>query len=363
MKQLSHATGIVLASCALILSLCSFAPSLSPAEDESRDKALERELAQRRKAVRPRDHQARLELLEWMVENKLYQDALSTFDKVLAYSPDEPRALDLLSRVHYKVPLPIAGPYETLEQESLVQLLHYAGSNLPTVQEYVVRLLREYHDQELLRQSLRQLLYTGLERPRAFATLALRRLFPTEFQKDLLRRAVLDRSRKVRMGSALALAKVEEPGILIPVLRALNSEHKLVRQFAAEAVGYMGHEEAIEPLMYALVALNAQSGSSGGVPPASNIVIGSQVSYVSDFNVEIAAGASIADPEISVIGTGALFTARSLGISGYSVVTHRKSIMSSLRRLSGEDAGKRPADWERWWEAKREAQPGPDSAK
>ena len=302
-------------------------------------------------------------MLEWMVEHALYSDALSTFNKVLAYSPDEPRALDLLSTVRYTVPLPIEGPYDEIEGERLVRLLHYAGSSLPTVQEYVVRELKEHRDQALVREELLKLLGAGLERPRAFATLALRRLFPTEMQRPLLRRAVLDRSRKVRMGAALALGKVDEPGILIPVIRAMSSESMYIRMYAAEAIGHMGHAEGIEPLMHALIGLGSLQSSSSGVPPAANIAIGSQVAYVSDFDIEIAQGSSIADPQVASVGTGALLTARSLGISGYSIVTHRKTIMKSIRNLSGEDAGKRPKDWIEWWEAKRDAVPDPQSAR
>ena len=359
MKRTPLSFAALLTFLTLFTNLCSPAPAVSLQEDELSPRELKQELQRRRKAVRPTDHEARLELLNWMVEHELYKDALSTFNKVLAYSPDEPRALDLLSTVRYTVPIPIEGPYETLDEERLVRLLHYAGSSLPTVQEYVVRVLRKYEDQERLRASLRKLLSAGMERPRAFATLALRRLFPGEQQQDLLRRAVLDQSKKVRQGAALALAKVEEPGILVPIVRAMGSKNKQVRMFAAEAIGHMGHDEGIEPLMFALSALNSAQSSSSGVPPAANIMIGTQVAYVSDFDVEIAGGASIADPQVSVIGTGALFTARSLGISGYSVVTHRKTIMRSLRKLSGEDAGKRAKDWDNWWDARKQAQSEP----
>ena len=76
------------------------------------------------------------------------------------------------------------------------------------------------------------------------------------------------------------------------------------------------------------------------------------MAYVADFDVEIAQGASIADPQINVIGSGAMFTARSLGISGYSVVQHRKTILKSLAQLTGEDHGKRAKDWIAWWETR-----------
>ena len=363
MKRTLSTLCLAFAALFSLSALCSSAPKVSTQEDSASAADLKRELIKRRKAVRPSDHAARLELLEWMVANAFHKDALSTFDRVLAHSPDEPRALDLLSQMNYTVPIPFAGPYETLDEEHLVRLLHYAGSNLPTVQEHVVKLLRQYENQELLRKALREMLFTGLERPRAFATLALRRIFPGEEQQQLLRRAVLDQSKKVRTGAALALSKVEEPGILVPVIRALNSENKQIRVYAAEALGHMRHEEGIEPLMHALVGLNSLQSSTGGVPPASNIFIGSQVAYVSDFDIEIAQGSSIAEPQINVIGTGALLTARSLGISGYSVKFHRRAIMRSIRKLSGEDAGKRTKDWMKWWDARKANQSAEASPK
>lgn len=315
-----------------------------------------RELGKKRKAVRPTDQQARLELLQWTVDQGLYEESLTTFDRVLLLSPDEPIALDLLSQVPYTVPIPIQGPYETIDRDGLNRLLHFAGSNLPTVQEKVVTILRDYEDQELLREVLGKFLYTGLERPRAYATLVWRRLYPGEQQRALLGRAVLDRSKKVRAGASFALAKVEEPAMVIPVVRALSSEHKLVRMYAAEALGNMGYKEAVEPLMHALSGLSSAQSGSSGVPPAANINITEQVAYVSDFDVEIAQGASIADPQINVIGSGAMFTARSLGISGYSIVQHRKTIIRSLEKLTGEEHGKRANAWLDWWDAKKAAQ-------
>ena len=319
-------------------------------------KKLMRELAQRRKQIRPSDHEGRLQHLEWMVAVGLTKESLSTFDKILARSPDEPRALDLLSRLQYSVSIPIQGPLTSLSESSLIRLLHYAGSSRPTVQEKIVSILRDYENLKTLRALLGKLLFTGLERPRAFATLALRRMYPGAAQKELLGRAVLDRSKKVRTGAALALAKVEEPGILVPVVRAMSSEHKLVRMYAAEAIGNMGHKEGLEPLIQALVGLNSAQSASSGIPPASNIDVGEQIAYAADYDIEIAQGASISDPKINAIGTGSAFTARSMGISGYSLVRHKKTLIKSLAQLSGENIGKRPKDWIQWWESRPETQ-------
>lgn len=315
------------------------------------ERAVLQEMKARRKRLRVDDHIERFLTAEWMVAEGLHEESLSTFDRILARFPDHPQALDLLTRVRYAVALPMQGPYETLDAEGLTRLVHFAGSSVPTAQEYVVELLREHQDPELVREAVGKLLFTGLERPRAFATLAQRRLFPGEQQRALLGRAVIDRSAKVRLGAALALSRVEQPGIVVPVVRAMeDSESEYVRWFAAEALGHMGHAAAVEPLVRALATLAAPQTASGGGQPASNIYIGEQVAYVSDYDIEIAQGASIADPQINVQTAGVAFTARSLGISGYTVVKHRESIMTSLRQLTGEDAGKRTRDWLEWWD-------------
>ncbi|MHC4893275.1 MAG: hypothetical protein ACYTFV_07890, partial [Planctomycetota bacterium] len=82
--------------------------------------------------------------------------------------------------------------------------------------------------------------------------------------------------------------------------------------------------------------------------PRAHVFFGSQSAYVQDFDVEVAAYDSIADPVIGVLPAGAVLDVRAIGVSS-SPRRFERAAMESLRRLSGEDAGPKRKNWERWW--------------
>jgi hypothetical protein len=121
---------------------------------------------------------------------------------------------------------------------------------------------------------------------------------------------------------------------------------------AAEALGHMGYPAAVPALVAALPVVRARPAQGGGGSargPAGHVHVGSQVAYVRDYDVEIAQGASIADPIVDVVTSGVVLDGRSMGVTTYTFVTHERVIARSLSRLTGEDAGDSPRAWERWW--------------
>jgi hypothetical protein len=131
--------------------------------------------------------------------------------------------------------------------------------------------------------------------------------------------------------------------VIGPAVAAMGSKHPAVRRNAAQAMGVMGYSAAVEPLIARLAAIG------GGAGPRSNISILTQRAVLFDFDVEVAAGASIADPQIVPVTEGVVLDVRVLS-SGQSAVMEAPAVRSALSKLT--DGKKRGArGWQKWWQA------------
>jgi hypothetical protein len=229
--------------------------------------------------------------------------------------------------------------------------LFRTASMWPTaMREIAIAELGQVADKEALKADLAKELRSNIVVRRAFAAHALRRLFAGENVKPLLMHAVLDPSEDVRRESAFALRAVHEPGLAVPVVKALGSKSGKVRMNAAEALGNMGYPAAVEPLVARLVAASAAQSSSADRLPHSNIFIGRQVAYVQDFDVEVAQFQAVADPNINVLIEGSATDAAVGGIQDVEFEVESVALRKSLERLTGARPGRTSRDWARWWD-------------
>ncbi|MEO0650894.1 MAG: HEAT repeat domain-containing protein, partial [Planctomycetota bacterium] len=183
---------------------------------------------------------------------------------------------------------------------------------------------------------------------RDFAALILRRMFPGTAAAALIERSLIDVDPDVRKQAAVSLAHVADPAVAGPAVRALGSTRPLLRLHGAEALGWMGHAEAVPPLVEALLSSGAAPEAIAAAPRAFAF-FGTQTAYVQDFDAEVATGSSIADPVISVLASGAVLDVRVVSASAGGWRRFDTAAMASLRRLTGENAGKRKRDWRTWW--------------
>lgn len=112
------------------------------------------------------------------------------------------------------------------------------------------------------------------------------------------------------------------------------------RVLAADYLAHYGSKE--EDVVRALIL--AMGGESSAVAPRSNIFIGRQITAVTDFDVEVANSAVIANPQISVLVDGTALEVRVV-----SVVVGR-AIRRNLTTITGANPGKARGDWMRWYE-------------
>lgn len=326
-----------------------------------------RSLAQR---ISPRDLVHRVALGEWMLHEGLCDEALRELDAVLSLDPDEAHARALLRRrpvqLSTLVPLELTCPASDGAGDpaaARASLLRRGAKCGAALREMTVNQLEKREDRDALLLDLSHELSSGVDARRMFATLALRRLFPGSEVKELLRRAVLDPSHDVRGGAALALRDVKEPGVIVPVVRGLSSSSLGVRANAVEALGNMGYPAAVEPLVSRLAELSKPAGSTGGFP-RSNISVTRQLAYVQDFDVEIAQGASIAKPVVSVVQEGVVLdtAVAGVGVESYAVALETERVCRALSKLTHEMPGAGGRAWLEWWKKNARTWGQPDSA-
>lgn len=172
--------------------------------------------------------------------------------------------------------------------------------------------------------------------------------------KDLGRLSLLDEETTVRETAARAYRRVAEAdpygrhpyGLILPYLKAMERTDPELRIRAIEALGFLGQASAVPALLGAF-----QGGGSGGYrAPSNHVFIGSERALVTDFDVEIAQAAVIADPKISHVRSGAQLEARVLAVDAQIVLRQKIAVGRALGSLTGENFGADAAMWKMWWE-------------
>jgi len=301
----------------------------------------------RRAALDTRNCDDRAALAAWAARAGLMQEALTEIDAVLMLEPDNAAALELLERTWF-----FTVPSLQVEADALAaaedELLRFGASQSPAGRELAAMQLARHPDRAKLKVRIASELRSSVVTRRSFAALAMRRVFPGEDIKPLMARAVLDASADVRKGCALALKAAAEPGLIVPIVRALDSRSLAVRVNAAEALGHMGYAAAVEPLMMRMAV--AQSSGSGERLPHSHIFVGRQFAYIQDFDVEVAQFQAVADPQINVLIEGSVLDAAVSGEMVVSFAEESRAIQGSLSKLTNEKPGHTAAAWLAWWE-------------
>jgi len=296
------------------------------------------------------------ELVRWMGEQGLYEEGLAELGALLRAAPDDPAALRAAATLRLDpdeggAPEVLAG----VEIASRLQRLLLTGAQGNDARREVA--LGELARWGRLGVDLRSLLAAEIAHPqnrhREFGARAARRLLPGELREELATRSILEGWGEVRREAALGLRDARDVAVIGPALRALGSAHATVRGQAAESLGVMGYRAAVEPLVNHLAASVAPAAGSGA--PAgtrANLFAGLETAYVMDFDVEIAQGASIADPQVGVQASGVVFDVRTT--VEMSKVLELRAVMGSLRALTGEKLPDDPGRWLEWWKANGE---------
>ena len=138
-----------------------------------------------------------------------------------------------------------------------------------------------------------------------------------------------------------------DPGGAFPYVKAMWSDNQAVRIHAARAVGELDDIIGIQYLIYRLSA-------HGGGMVRSHIYLANQLSFIQDFDVEVAQTAFIADPSVGIRQEGQVLDVRVIATERPADIVERRVIRNSLRRLSGVDLGDDAEKWAAWWKENRD---------
>ena len=173
---------------------------------------------------------------------------------------------------------------------------------------------------------------------RRFAVQQLGDLDSVDALPPLYKRAIFDRDEGIRKAAAIAIRETDAKGKIGPFVRALQSPFDSVRLHAIEALETVGDPGAVGPL----VARYAVAGGSGQLVYITQV---NQVSYVQDFDVEVAQTSFIADPVIGVVQDGLVHAFRVLATNGFFDVYEEPALADALSSLSGKEFGKDKKKW------------------
>lgn len=282
----------------------------------------------------------RVEAARLALEGGRLEEFVKELDIVLGQEADHADARELIATAPLALTLP-----STAERTVPARLVLFGARAKPAYRELAAARLTALPREEAVPEVER-----GLRSPsasvRAFAAFALRRIDPKLRADALVRRSVVDPSPAVRVEAARALRDAKDESLARRVEAAFALEDGRLRSNAAASLGEMGYRSSVPALAAGLAALQSSSHPGGY---RAHIIIGNQVAYVQDYNLEIAQGASIADPIVNVVEDATQLDVRVGGTSGYRIEIEGPTICRALARLTGERMPEKPAPWLAWW--------------
>ena len=212
------------------------------------------------------------------------------------------------------------------------------------VRKAAAEMLDEVPDGALVRP-LKKVLYAPSAESRTIAVRTLSRIGDRVALPWLIRSSMYDANRNVRNTAFRAVKGFKDHDIFYPYARALFSRNPRVSIAASQVLSELGDDRGVDLI---LRRVSIGIGESG----RANISVGTQNSYIADFDVEIAQAAAIGDPIIGTIRDGIILDFKILG--GYGerwIVEQRIAYASALSNLTGRDYGQ---DWKAYANYARE---------
>jgi HEAT repeat protein len=227
-------------------------------------------------------------------------------------------------------------------EKRAVELLKKASEGTDAAKKFALDALAGLDPADVRRPALRSL-RRGEAGEREVAARALAKGADEDVLRPLIAAAVLDRAHSVRVAAVESLKEIGNKDVVKPIARAMWSEIPDIRMNAAEALGSIGGGTSVEYVLRRVM-------STSGPGARNNIFVGRQISYISDFDVEIAQASQIGDPIVGVIREGVMLDTRVLSAVEEWTEVERRVYYNALSRATGRDFGEDPAAWKKWWD-------------
>jgi hypothetical protein len=232
-------------------------------------------------------------------------------------------------------------------EKRAVDVLKKAAEGSETAKKFALDALAGLDVADVRRPALRSL-RRGETAEREVAAKALVRGADEDVLRPLITAAILDRAHAVRVAAVGALKEINDPHVVKPIAKAMWSENSDVRMNAAEALGSIGGVQSVEYVLRRVM-------SSGGPGGRNNIFVGNQISYISDFDVEIAQASQIGDPIVGTLREGVMLDTRVISTVEEWTEVERRVYYTALQRATGRDYGQDAMAWKKWWDAEGRA--------
>jgi hypothetical protein len=227
-------------------------------------------------------------------------------------------------------------------EKRVEELLSKAASDKERARDFALEALSGLESADKLRPALR-MLRRGEPRERQVAAQVLASIGDVDVVRPLIYSAIMDREAAVRAESVKALVAIDHPNMLKPFHRALYSDVPQLRMNAAEGLGAIGGSTAVEYILRRVM-------STGGIGTRNHFSSMTQMSYISDFDVEIAQAAQIGDPIVGTLREGVMLDTRVLGVREEWTEVERHVFYRSLKTATGKDFGEDSKAWKTWWD-------------
>ena len=226
-----------------------------------------------------------------------------------------------------------------------IELVRALRDDDPEMRAVAASQLSELPDAALLRP-IEKALFAPSPDVRILAVKTLSRIGDRVALPWLIRSSMYDAKPEVRNAAFRAIKSFKDADVFYPYARALFSKSPRARIMAAKALGDLDDLRGVDVILRRI--------SFGlGASPRVNIMVGTQTSYISDFDVEIAQAAAIGDPIVRTIRDGIILDFKILGGYGETwIVEQRKVYAAALMNLTGKDFGE---NWKQYAAFARES--------
>jgi len=227
------------------------------------------------------------------------------------------------------------------EEKRAAKLLESLGDRTPAVRTYAAEALASV-DRDLRRRLFLVGARHRNEAVRAASAAGLGLKGDEGVVRTLLQLAVKDPSSEVRAAAAASLKTVALPEIAAPLIRCLDAENAAVRMNAAYALGETGTRRSVETLIR---RVHWVAGASN----RANLQVMNQISYISDYDVEIAQLSQIGDPIVSQLREGVILDVKVFAAEGTDIEIERRAYVHALGAITGKEFGSDVKAWTSWW--------------
>ena len=226
-------------------------------------------------------------------------------------------------------------PADVERTKKLIRTL--GGDEAPLVRAARVALAQT--DDKLLLESALAMLFESDPKVRIAAVRILGALGDESALRPLIFVGARDKDSAVRREAVLAADSFGHDDTAIPYTRALMSRNQRLAANAAEALALLGDERAAG---YVVKRLRSHGSSTRNVVSFLN-----QVSYVRDYDVEIAQASNIANPDVATISEGVVLDVKVLD-AAYTKTWIEPLLVKAFNQIVGENLrSKREVD--AWW--------------